>query len=114
MSTSKSKHNKLNMTSYEENKVENSWGFYVDIEKIKSNIPENHEIIRKKYNVKLCDDKFCEHCNDEEYNQTIKIQIDIYDENSKSSINKILRFIMSCIPTFLIINLLIYIIIFTL
>ena len=29
----------------------NDWGFYVDIENVKPNLPKNNELIRKKYNI---------------------------------------------------------------
>ena len=75
MFLSKNNYIRFKNVNFENNYFGNDWGLFVDIEKIKPNFPNNHEIIRKKYNVNFdkknyCDDiDFC--C------ETTKIDIDI-------------------------------------
>jgi hypothetical protein len=100
------KYNMVNVTN-EVNHFGNDWGFYIDMEKIKTNFPPNHEILRKKYNLDY--NNCCyEHCNDccTTKNEDIPIRHNI------SITVQILKFILRCIPTFGMVVILTYIIIF--
>jgi hypothetical protein len=88
-----------------QNDFGNGWGLYIDIEKIKTNFPFNHEILRKKYN----NDSF-ERCN----NYLIKNTIHKPTENKNTCLIKIINFIISFVPTFVMICILTYVIIFVL
>ena len=111
--------NKYLKINNEHNHFGNGWGLYVDIEKIKTNFPPNHEIIRKKYSLSY--NNYCnENCN-ENYNDyccvTI-INIDTPIENkismTKQIKNYISRFLIRIFPTLVMVSLLTYVIIFVL
>lgn len=88
-----------------QNDFGNGWGLYIDIEKIKTNFPSNHEILRKKYN-----NNSFEGCN----NYLIKNTIDKPTENKNTCLIKILNFIIKFVATFVMISILTYVIIFVL
>jgi hypothetical protein len=47
----------------------NDWGFYVDIENVKPNLPKNNELIRKKYTTPVLNEKY-----DKNYYDTILLE----------------------------------------
>lgn len=47
--------NNYTYTMHSQNKIENGWGFYVDIESLQSSFPNNEDFLRKKYNVQMYD-----------------------------------------------------------
>jgi len=62
----------------------NDWGFYVDIENVKPNLPKNHELIRKKYTTPVLNEKY-----DKNYYDTILLE-EIANED-KTQINFIVK-----------------------
>jgi len=43
----------------------NDWGLFVDIEKEKINLPNNHEVLREKYNIQIYNyDESCNYIDD--------------------------------------------------
>ena len=111
MFLSKNNDNKFNIIYSENNYFGNDWGLFVDIEKIKSNLPNNHEIIRKKYNInfynKDCYDEYELFC------ESTKIDIDItLENNNKSFLIKLLNIIMKIMPKIIVILIFNYVIIF--
>lgn len=68
--------NRLN--NFTVNRITDDWGFYVDLESIKT-IPSNEDKIRQKYNVKKYSiyDKYNKYCNDicDEYSYHIQNNI---------------------------------------
>ena len=64
----------------DQNHFGNDWGFYVDIENVKPNLPANHEILRKKYNIP----DFTANFNERVYYNTI-----LYEEIANEDKNQI-------------------------
>ncbi len=66
------------LNNFAVNRITDDWGFYVDLESIKT-IPTNEDKIRQKYNVKRYGiyDKYNKYCNDicNEYNYHIQNNI---------------------------------------
>jgi hypothetical protein len=56
------KNNKLTIKNYDMIHFGNDWGLFVDIEKQKINFPNNHEVLRQKYNIQVYN--YGESCDD--------------------------------------------------
>ena len=83
MVLNKNKGKQVKIKNYDMNHFGNNWGLFVDIENQKINLPNNHEILRERYNI-----QFYNYC-DESIDETID-DIDEKLEN-KSCINLVIK-----------------------
>lgn len=72
-----------------QNHFGNGWGLYVDIENLKPNLPKNHELIRKKYNIPNLSENLNERFDKFYYDAILHEEIDNETTNISNFILKI-------------------------